>query len=89
MISVMMAAAFPRFFQGMAVLFGLAAVFAVAGNCPAQVLFRFVDSLFAFPVAVTVAIMVAVLGNGQAAEHQARRENCINNSFSTDHSHLP
>ncbi|MBZ5532301.1 MAG: hypothetical protein LAO20_12780 [Acidobacteriia bacterium] len=74
-ITVMVTAAFPRFFQLTTFLFGLPAVFTVPADGLLQFVFRFVNSLFAFPVTITVAIVVTVLGKREAAKHQARREN--------------
>jgi hypothetical protein len=75
MIAITVMAAFPRFFQLMTPQFGLPAVFAVPADGFLQFVFRFVNPLFAFPVTIAVAIVVAVLGKREAAEHQARREN--------------
>jgi hypothetical protein len=87
-VFVVMAATLARFFQFVAPLLRLTAMFAVPGDGLAQIFFCIVDSLFAFPVAIAVAIMITVLclGHTEAAKSKAPRENCRYDSLFTNHS---
>jgi hypothetical protein len=65
-------ALFSRFFQLTAPLLGLAAVFAVMPLGVPQRVFSFVDALFA----LLVAVAVKRINFSDAAEHEARRDQC-------------
>jgi len=65
-------ALFPRFFQLTAPLLGLTAVFAMMAFGVPQRVFRFVDT----SLALFVAVAVQRIDSPDAAEQQARRNQC-------------